>query len=129
VVTPLMGKAIIIVVMMSMALLFGYSIIIEKGMLGNEEEHIVTIQEKYREFYFDSGCWNQWFTDIDKKIYNTDFEIYTKIQPGHTYYIKTGKRSLLNGRWYAYHIEELPDYQGSNSTYNLPISPSFLRAH
>lgn len=106
-VTPLIVNAIIIIVLASMALLMGYSAIVEHGGFGNEEEHIVTIQGKDRELYFDSG-WNQWFTDINGNIYNTDLEIYTKIQPEHTYYIKTGKRSLLNGRWYAYYIEEFP---------------------
>ncbi len=106
--TPLMAKAIVIIVLMSEALLLGYFIILDEGLFGNEEEHNVTIQGKDREFYFDSGCWNQWFTDIDGNIYNTYFEIYTKIQPEHTYHIKTGKRNLLNGRWYAYYIEELP---------------------
>jgi hypothetical protein len=108
VVTPLMAKAIVIVGIISIVLLISYDIILEEGMFGIEEEHIVTIQGKDREFYFDSGCWNQWFTDIDGNIYNTDLEIYNKIQPGLTYYIKTGKQSLLNGRRHAHYVEEGP---------------------
>jgi len=84
------------------------SIIAERGKFGNEEEHVVTVEWKKREFYWDSGTWNEFFADEKDNIYNTDKSIYAKIQPGHTYYIKTGKQSLLNGRWYAYYVEELP---------------------
>ena len=103
-----MINAKVIIVLISIFSIWAFLLSIDQGIFGNEEEHIITIEGKDREFYFDSGCWNQWFTDIDGNIYNTDLEIYTKIQPGHKYYIKTGKRSLLNGRWYAYYIEELP---------------------
>ncbi len=108
VVVPLKAKAIVIVSLISMVLLLGYAIIVEDGMFGNEEEHVVTVQWKMHEFYWDSGCWNDFFADEMDNVYNTNPDIYAKIQQGHTYYIKTGKRSLLNGRWYAYHIEELP---------------------
>lgn len=103
-----MAKAIVVIGLISIVPILAYLLITEQGMFGNEEEHIVTILGKDREFYFDSGCWNQWFTDKDGNIYNTGLEIYTKIQPEHTYYIKTGRRNILNGRWYAYYIKEFP---------------------
>ena len=107
-VTPLMSKAIVILGLISVVFLGTFLWITEQGMFGYEEEHVVTVEWKKHEFYWDSGCWNDFFADDKDNIYNTDWEIYTKIQPGHKYYIKTGKRSLLNGRWYAYYIEELP---------------------
>ena len=107
-VIPLKVKAIIVVGFTSMVLLLGYDTIVEDGMFGNEEGHVVTVQWKMHEFYWDSGCWNDFFADEMDNVYNTNPDIYAKIQQGHTYYIKTGKRSIFNGRWYAYYIEELP---------------------
>lgn len=109
-VTPLMAKAIVIVGLISMVHLLATLIIVERGMFGNEEEHVVTVQWKKHEFYWDSGCWNDFFADEKDNVYNTDPEINAKIQIGHTYHIKTGKRDPLNGRWYAYYIEELREF-------------------
>jgi len=108
-ISPLMAKAIIIIWMISMALLIGYGIIIEEGMFGNEEEHLVTVDWKKHEFYWDSGCWNDFFADKKGNIYNIHKELYPQIQPGHTYYIKTGKRNFLNGRWCVHYIEDRPE--------------------
>jgi hypothetical protein len=58
VVTQLKAKAIIIVGFISMVLLLSYAVIVEEGMFGNEEEHVVTVQWKMHEFYWDSGYWN-----------------------------------------------------------------------
>lgn len=90
-----------------------YLLIIEQGMFGTEEEHVVTVQEKKDELIYDSG-WIYLFTDEKNNKYSTKPEIYDEIQLGHTYYIKTGKRSPINGRWYAYYAKELPRNNISN---------------
>jgi hypothetical protein len=101
-VTPLQIKALFI-----LGIVFiGYSFIIERGLFGNEEIHVVTVVDKYREIYYDTG-WVQWFVDDNRNEYNVDKEMYDMIQPGHTYRIKTGKQDILNRRWYAYYAEDL----------------------
>jgi hypothetical protein len=53
--------------------------VIDQGMFGTEEEHVITVQDKEREFFWDSGCWAYFFTDESDNIYNTNSEIYAKI--------------------------------------------------
>ena len=100
-VTQLIGKVIVhAVVLISWAIII-FIVITEQGMLGTEE-HVVTVQWKNHEFYPDpgGGCWNDFFADEEGNVYNTDPSIYAKLEPGYTYYIKTGK-SFLFGRLYV----------------------------
>lgn len=90
-----------------------YLLIIQLGMFGTEEEHVVTVQEKEDELIYDSGM-RYLFTDEKNNKYSTKPEIYDEIRLGHTYYIKTGKRSPINGFWYAYYAKELPRNNTSN---------------
>lgn len=103
-VTPLQMKALIF-----LGIVFvGYSFITERGFLGNEEIHVITVVDKNREIIYDSG-WIQWFVDDNRNEYNINKKMFDMIQPGHTYRIKTGKRSILSGRWCAYYMEDLGD--------------------
>lgn len=101
---PMALKAIAII----FPIFMGYDIIMDEGMFGNGEEHVVTIDWKKHEFYWDSGCWNDFFADEKGNIYNIHQELYSKIQPGHTYYIKTGRQNLITRRWCVHYVEELP---------------------
>jgi len=81
-------------------------------MFGTEEEHVVTVREKEDEL-MDSGR-RYLFTDEKNNKYSTKPELYDEIRLGHMYYIKTGKRSPINGLWYAYYAKELPRNNISN---------------
>lgn len=90
-----------------MALISIYLLLIAIFGFSSGGEHIVIVQEKWDVYYSDIG-WDYYFTDESGNVYSIDSEDYAKIQPQHTYYIKTSGRPLFVRGSYAYYIEELP---------------------
>lgn len=106
-------KAVVAICIIPIALLIGYDTILEEGMLGNEEEHVVIVQWKKQEFDPQAECRIYYLADEKGNEYSTDPDIYAKIQPGSSYLLKTGKRDLLGGCLHVHYAEELSKSKGN----------------
>jgi hypothetical protein len=100
----------------------GYFGITENGLFGTEEERVITVVDKESELIYDSG-WVRRFWDDEHNEYNTNYEIFNKIQPGHMYHIKTGKQNIITGHWNTYYAEDLGD---GGRSYIVTGKQSFL---
>lgn len=112
-VIKLTGKAVVAIGLIPIALLIGYDIILEEGMFGNEEEHVVTVQWKKQEFEPQAECRIYYLADEKGNEYTTDPGIYAEIQPGNSYLLKTGKRNLLSECLHVHYAEKLPKSKGN----------------
>jgi len=102
---------------LGVALLVVYFIFHIVTLFGSDDEHVVTVQKKWRDLIYDC-CDDYLFSDESGNVYIIENSIlkgainvserYNKIQPEHTYYIKTfGKPSLFREYPNAYYIKEL----------------------
>lgn len=107
-VIKLTRKTAVAICIIPIAILIGYDIILEEGLFGNEEEHVVTVQWKKQEFDPQAECRIYYLADEKGNKYTTHRDIYAKIQPGKSYLLKTGKRNLRGGCWHVNYAEELP---------------------
>lgn len=105
--------------------IIGYFVSTENGLFGTEEEHVITVVEKESELLYDAG-WLRNFWDEEHNEYDTDYDIYNKIQPGHMYRIKTGKQNIITGHWNTYYAEDLGD---GGRSYNVTGNQSRFRSH